>query len=57
MKVGPWPKQAFGPPLKRVACIFIYESSTLAEAYGIKMWCYWENFEEHIKNVTNPLGI
>jgi hypothetical protein len=26
--------------------IYIYESSTLVKAYGIKVWCYWEHLGE-----------
>jgi hypothetical protein len=25
--------------------------STLAEAYGIKVWFYWEHFGEHVENL------
>jgi hypothetical protein len=34
--------------------VYIYESSTLAIAYQIKVWCYWEHLGEHLDG--NPLG-
>jgi hypothetical protein len=33
-------------PMTGLHIIYIYESSTLAKAYGIKEWCYWEHLGE-----------
>jgi hypothetical protein len=30
--------------------------TTLSKAYGIKVWCYWEQVEENISNLGNLMG-
>jgi hypothetical protein len=39
------------PPICLPFVIYIHESSTLAEAQGIKVWFYWEQFGEHVENL------
>jgi hypothetical protein len=38
-----FPSSNFCETLAHLCCIYIhiYESSTLAKSYGIKVWCYW----------------
>ncbi len=42
------------PPLQY---IYLYESSTLAKAYGLKVWCYWEHLGNTLELDGNTLGI
>jgi hypothetical protein len=38
----------FGPLTLITLHSYIHESSTLAKAYGMKVWCNWEHPREHI---------
>jgi len=40
-------KEVFGPHLY---IIYIFESSTLAKKYKIKVWYYWKHLGEHTGN-------